>query len=152
MQATVEDFGKDARPLVFALSNPVEEAECTAQQAYDWTDGTAVFVSGTAFPPVRRADGSSFIPGQCNNCLVFPGGLSSLACSPLLHNNPMPLHAHNVGPYPFKGVFAPVIGDLPWLRVLCATGEQVWGVVDAKLIWRLHLSGLHRHCLGMHGS
>ena len=58
---------------MFALSNPVEEAECTAQQAYDWTDGAAVYASGTAFAPVRRKDGSTFLPGQCNNCLVFPG-------------------------------------------------------------------------------
>ncbi|KAK9916262.1 hypothetical protein WJX75_000644 [Coccomyxa subellipsoidea] len=72
-QVTQETFGENARPAVFALSNPVEEAECTAQQAYDWTDGAAVFASGTAFAPVRRNDGSTFLPGQCNNCLVFPG-------------------------------------------------------------------------------
>ena len=73
LQVTQETFGENARPAVFALSNPVEEAECTAQQAYDWTDGAAVFASGTAFAPVRRNDGSTFLPGQCNNCLVFPG-------------------------------------------------------------------------------
>ncbi|BDA40585.1 NADP-dependent malic enzyme [Coccomyxa sp. Obi] len=72
-QVTQQRFGESARPAVFALSNPVEEAECTAQQAYDWTDGAAVYASGTAFAPVRRNDGTTFLPGQCNNCLVFPG-------------------------------------------------------------------------------
>lgn len=78
LQVTQDQFGKGARPAVFALSNPVEEAECTAQQAYEWTDGAAVFASGTAFPPVRRRDNSTFLPGQCNNCLVFPGKLQRM--------------------------------------------------------------------------
>ena len=73
VQAVRRKHGRDARPAVFALSNPVEEAECTAQQAYDWSGGRAVFASGTAFPGVSRRDGSQFTPGQCNNCLIFPG-------------------------------------------------------------------------------
>ncbi|CAK0735604.1 hypothetical protein CVIRNUC_000608 [Coccomyxa viridis] len=72
-KAVRRKHGRDARPAVFALSNPVEEAECTAQQAYDWSGGRAVFASGTAFPGVSRRDGSQFTPGQCNNCLIFPG-------------------------------------------------------------------------------
>ena len=70
---TKDVFGADARPAVFALSNPGDVAECTAQQAYDWSGGAAVYTSGTAFPPVRRADGTTFVPAQCNNCLIFPG-------------------------------------------------------------------------------
>ena len=73
MQGVQEKQGQGARPAIFALSNPVEEAECTAQQAYDWSHGHAIYVSGTAFPGVERRDGSQFTPGQCNNCLIFPG-------------------------------------------------------------------------------
>ena len=70
---------------MFALSNPVEEAECTAQQAHDWSGGRAVYVSGTAFPGVSRPDGSRFTPGQCNNCLIFPGASSAAHPERYLH-------------------------------------------------------------------
>ena len=55
-----------------ALSNPKESAECTAEEAYNYTDGAAVFASGTAFP-LTRVGGQDRIPAQANNSLVFPG-------------------------------------------------------------------------------
>ncbi|MEA2609074.1 MAG: hypothetical protein QOJ75_1317 [Chloroflexota bacterium] len=79
-QEVIEAMARiNRRPVIFALSNPTDHAECTAEEAYRWSDGRALYAAGVPFPPVRFGN-ELLVPGQGNNLYVFPAvGLAIVA-------------------------------------------------------------------------
>jgi malate dehydrogenase (oxaloacetate-decarboxylating)(NADP+) len=71
-QKVIEAMARtNERPVILALSNPTEHAECTPEQAYSWSKGKAIYAAGVQFPPVHY-NGQTFLPGQANNFYIFP--------------------------------------------------------------------------------
>jgi malate dehydrogenase (oxaloacetate-decarboxylating)(NADP+) len=71
-QKVIESMSRiNERPVILALSNPTEHAECTPEQAYTWSKGKAIYAAGVQFAPVHY-NGQTFLPGQANNFYIFP--------------------------------------------------------------------------------
>ncbi|MFK8026552.1 MAG: NAD-dependent malic enzyme [Gammaproteobacteria bacterium] len=89
-QEIIEQMSRiNARPAIFALSNPTSHAECTAEQAYQWSNGNAIFSSGSPFDMVEYKE-KTLKPGQGNNAYIFPGiGLGVVACQAKLIDDDM---------------------------------------------------------------
>ncbi len=71
-QKVIESVSRiNERPVILALSNPTDKAECTPEQAYTWSKGNAIYAAGVQFPPVQ-VNGKTYLSGQANNFYIFP--------------------------------------------------------------------------------
>ena len=71
-QQVIEAMARiNERPVILALSNPTDKAECPPEQAYTWSGGKAIYAAGVPFDPVQ-INGKTYLSGQANNFYIFP--------------------------------------------------------------------------------
>merc|ERR1711959_827519 len=68
------------RPGVYALSNPKTQAEVTSVDCWTWSNGEAIYGSGTGMESLEL-NGKTFCAGQMNNVYIFPGmSMGAICC------------------------------------------------------------------------
>jgi len=117
----------NSRPIIFALSNPIDKHECLPQDAYAWSEGKAIYAGGVQFPPVRIG-GQTLLPSQANNLYIFPAvGLAIYLTRPKRANDEMFIEAAHavadqVSPDELKlGMLFPPQSDILKVEVEAAT-------------------------------
>lgn len=143
-QLVIENMSAvNERPIIFPYSNPTSHSECTAEQAYIWSKGKAIFASGSPFAPVQY-QGKTFTPGQGNNVFIFPAlGLAIFATEAKRVTDDMLLTAaevvaEQVSQDDFeKGLIYPNVNDI--LKVSIAVAIRV-----AEDIFNSGLAGVSR--------
>ena len=62
---------ENARPIIFALSNPTEKHECLPEDAYAWS-GARRSTPAACNSRLCTSAGQTFLPSQANNLYIFP--------------------------------------------------------------------------------